>query len=59
MEVDYMEVSEVDYMEVSETLNNGSSKELINRTFRPRRPSSAAKTFSLACTIGIRYERIG
>ena len=31
-------------MEVSETLSNGRSKELINRTFRPRRPSSAAKT---------------
>ena len=31
-------------MEVSETLSNGRSKELINRTFRPRRPSSAART---------------
>ena len=29
---------------VSETLSNGRSTELINRTFRPRRPLSAAKT---------------
>ena len=31
-------------MEVCETLSNGRSTELVNRTFRPRRPSSAAKT---------------
>ena len=44
-------------MEVSETLSNGRSTELINRTFRPRRPSSAAKT-EVLCTEGLRGRNV-
>ena len=44
-------------LEVCKTLSNGRSTELVNRTFRPRRPSSAANSV-LAADEGLRGRNV-